>query len=652
MNNAYTFALNKYEYFLSLLIVVVLNFSFTQEARGVIRLETSIDFNYSSIPILSSKNTFQNLPDGTYVLTNKDRDENGSFLVIFKKGDFFIADGIVDIDFVTQRAFNEWTCATGSIKDNRLIFNDLIGIEIINGIIGRDLQDIKIGFIKDIPVSEINTENFLTEIESYGMWNSRNDNQIGLCSNILPRISNRVRVVDSKTGQSWNLSNVLPESNVKVIALDAPDGEPVLEMPITTGEKNVDLNGRFSSRRVTKGDEKNLVPNRQYFLRATLFYWDNINIGNTHQFLGNAEGCAAPSNGKIKREVVRDSKPFTVVNKADLYTLIHFPEKLGKIEPWGMRTDTSTSAGKAVFDKNVLEYRKNVDEELKRRISQIKNLDFPPPLILIHGILSCHDKWNEWINNLSNAPNNRNNSGYPKNGTITFTPNYDYWVKNRWTNIQELKNLRDTMASDLSKQIALNINSLILFNDNQLPISINIVAHSNGGIVARPLSKIKSSQWQIKNIFTLGSPHSGTLAPFGEDFGLSLDQMLKYNCIEGGFNSKMPVMAFAGSAYSDWLVSPGKTNSLQSWVKSFQVITGNEKFNDGAVYPHASTFNIVCGNSSSNLSLSQQLNLIKVAPLYHSPSFPIIFKGNKGNFLDSAGLNIFKLYINPKLENN
>ena len=152
-----------------------------------------------------------------------------------------------------------------------------------------------------------------------------------------------------------------------------------------TGQSNEFSNGEFSSKNVIKGSEDDLVDGKSYFLRAELYYRDNITVNNT--------SCNAPA--KMKRSVVRDSKPF-LIRKGYLRKLV------SDIWPWGRGHDTSTPSGKALFDRDVARYNRAIDQEITRIMSQPSNIDFPPPIVLVHGIRSCYTNWNVWTAALGN----------------------------------------------------------------------------------------------------------------------------------------------------------------------------------------------------------------------------------------------------------
>ena len=153
-------------------------------------------------------------------------------------------------------------------------------------------------------------------------------------------------------------------------------------------------------------------------------------------------------------------------------------------------------------------------------------------------------------------------------GPITFTPTYDYVVKGKYRTTDELKKLRDKMGVDVISQIERNLADLLAKDTDTTP-EVYLIAHSNGGVVARPISKLKPLSWRIRKIYTLGSPHSGTLLPLAAGYGLSESQMPAFNCIEGGFPLGTNILAIAGNAKTSWLFEPRHPKEpTASYIKS------------------------------------------------------------------------------------
>lgn len=593
--------------------------------------------NYSSptaIYQLSNDNDLRKLPDGYYTLTNADRKENGSFLHIAKKGEYFLAAGLLNgIAELPNDGVYSLKCAKGRLKNSRLLFDEIINLK-------KDYDDDlykNFTFDKHVDLPEINTKEFLTVVEQKTLLQIGEKRYFGVCNDFLPLISNRLRVVDPETNEYWNLSGLLDGSKISVLPVGAAQSEAVMEMPVETKNTNEFYNGRYSSLKTLKGNKENLVNDKQYFLRATLDYPDTISVSNEHTYLTQTEGCPAPIGGKITRTVIRDGKPFTV-KKGYLNELIE------DIFPWRARHKTSQPAGKAAFDRDVDKYYQNIDDEIQRILSQPTNIDFPPPVILLHGILSCWKDWEEtWTKPLLNRQ--LPGPGAPLAGIITFTPTYEYWVKAQWKTIPELKNLRDKMALSVSEQIQNDIDPLFLSDSNGSAPPVYLITHSNGGVVARPLSKIANSSWRIKKIYTLGAPHSGTFVLFASDFGLNASAMARYNCLEKGFNPNVDVAAIAGNGSANWKPGPNDRTVKTPFIKSYLLALGNEKFNDGAVYPHGSTNIIVCENPDGTFSEIERIRLLGIFPLYHSLTVSKLNFNDKGNFLDQQGYKLFENII-------
>ena len=565
----------------------------------------------------------RDLPNGYYsVNTGDQRTYAFNMRIVKKGGSFLLTGGFVSTDIAPLTI-----CATGTFKDSRLLFDEIIKVR---G--GRDEFGSKpvYKFVESLSLAEIDLKRHPNSIKQFRMSFFDIDN-IAACTEALPLISNRLRVVDSETNEEWNLKGAVGlthQSIVSVISVDVPQSAPVLNMPVLSNQPVEANNGRFSSLNKSSGSEENLVDGKQYFLRATLYYQDNIFFGNRHLYNFQPEGCNAPNDGIIERKVVRDSKPFTI-KRGFLRKLVDDGW------PWRAGHDTSTPSGKAAFDRDVDKYNQSIDREITRIMTQPTNIDFPPPIVLLHGILSCHEDWGTyWTTGLGERHVIADDQNSPMAGLITFTPNYDYWVQGQWQTYIELKALRDNMATAVTVQIWRDLHTLL--SDSKTKYEIYLIAHSNGGVVARPLSKIKDQGWTIKKIYTMGSPHSGTLFPMAKDFGLDDDQMTGYNCLEGGFDPETKVAALAGKANTKILLRPIKHSA---YVRAL----GEEKFSDGSVYPQGSTYIILCQKPAKTFSRMQTIPLISESALFHSDSF------GAGNFLDKQGVELFEKVIAPDM---
>jgi PKD repeat protein len=112
---------------------------------------------------------------------------------------------------------------------------------------------------------------------------------------------------------------------------------------------------------------------------------------------------------------------------------------------------------------------------------------YPPPIILIHGIMTCATSWSDWYDYLQNA------------GYLVFTPNHHSL---RWSKEDEAREIVLALMNDFNGLFS-SINNFAKFN---------LVCHSEGGVVARAvIGGYKGALTsKIAKIFTLGTPHSGT----------------------------------------------------------------------------------------------------------------------------------------------
>jgi pimeloyl-ACP methyl ester carboxylesterase len=441
--------------------------------------------------------------------------------------------------------------------------------------------------------SMLNLMKFLSGDRS---WNDTDIQQFGSLVKVLlsrtnadcssPLIWGRVRLKDpEKNDQTWNITGVLEGSTVSVVPADAPDSAPILEMPVTVNQPNKEDNGMFSSKVTSRGKQADLVDGSRYVLKATLKYIDHIEVSNVEIIPAMdapyiTTGCQAPGSKMEPREVLRHSERFT------------FSKKNPKPQ----------------------------------------NVDFPPPLILMHGIRSCWSDWNAWAHHLATRHKTSQNQNSPVEGYITFTPTYDYSIIEDEYTIPMMKRLRETMAKQVVEQITRDVNRL-LEKTSDIP-AVTLIAHSNGGVIARVMSKLTGNSWRINKIYTLGSPHSGTRMPVAEDYGLSRKQMLRYNALEGGFSPNSKVLAIGGTAAQGCFLP--MLTSMPS--------IGTSCKNDGLVYPHDSSYTIESYRGFFQSNGKTQAFPFRESRLYHSPSV------GTPNFLDDGGISMFEALIIPDLE--
>jgi pimeloyl-ACP methyl ester carboxylesterase len=571
----------------------------------------------------------RNLPDGYYLVHI-----GGEALALdlVKKGDSFVAEGGI-------RAGSEpvHICTEGIFQGTEMLFDVVAKVQKTDDFsptlkyLGEPFKFLHLN-IRDYDNSFYRIRMAAFDKES-----------IGACIDALPIISDRLRVLDTQNKEERKITGATTGSKIEVIPADTPEAEPVMEMSVLTDQTDAAANGSFSSKHTTKGNEENLLDENSYFLRATLVYRDNITIDNFDNHGRN--GCNAPTAKMRMRTVVRDSKPFQI-KRGSLSRLAN------DIWPWRTGANTYTPSGKARFDRDVAKYNKDIDDELSRIMAKPYAIDFPPPIVLLHGIRSCYADWEKeggWTTALLNRRNILNDLGSSMAGLIIFTPSYNYAVDGKWTTIPELKTLRDNMARDVIDQIDNDLGGLLLKDpDPSATPEVYLITHSNGGVVARPISKLKGDNWGIRKIYTLGAPQSGTLLGWSSDYGLADYQMVKYNCVEGGFAADTEVLAIAGNIRKDWFQEP--TNHPKQgfgiFMKAYINALGDERQNDGIVYPQGSTHLILCQpHPSDPYRVIQSIRLLGEYPLFHSNN---LIAGSP-NFLDRGGVQMFEAVIVPDM---
>ena len=163
--------------------------------------------------------------------------------------------------------------------------------------------------------------------------------------------------------------------------------------------------------------------------------------------------------------------------------------------------------------------------------SGVTDIVLPNPVAFIHGILSCYDMWDSWAGDLRTP---RDADPLPK-GYITFQPNHHYWTGN----------LQTKAAADVALQIADDYAGLTAAGGG-LKRPVDLICHSEGGVAARVFDTA-FPQWDVKRVFTLGTPHSGTDFLFGAGtlFGLDSSYMTGvFNYTYPSFDA--PVYAISG----------------------------------------------------------------------------------------------------------
>lgn len=177
-------------------------------------------------------------------------------------------------------------------------------------------------------------------------------------------------------------------------------------------------------------------------------------------------------------------------------------------------------------------------------------LSFPPPLVMIHGMFDCYQKWYDPNASDSNAAQYWDNDARAR-GLLSFTPNYAWWGgTSSWP----------TMADEVAQQIGQDLSGLTSSGAGTgsavPPVPTVWIADDMGGLVARVLASgdhrndaLVQNVWKI---YLLGVPNSGTnLQLAGSDNGtLSTDTILRrFNAVYPDFGSlEGRVYAIAGDS--------------------------------------------------------------------------------------------------------
>ena len=190
------------------------------------------------------------------------------------------------------------------------------------------------------------------------------------------------------------------------------------------------------------------------------------------------------------------------------------------------------------------------------------DIEFPRPVVMLHGYRSCYQKWFEPSSAVRMWDNYVRLEGFQGDlGLISLTPNYDF-TESDWQVIanQTLKNIGDDLRG-LSRQI-----------DTDSYPQWDIVAHSMGGLVSRVITHHKGNfaplARSLRKIFIMGTPNSGIVA------AQRFSHFSQEN-IQGGFNKTYP--KYRGKHAEAWAGTDGISittdNDQVVWVDSVQTIT-------------------------------------------------------------------------------
>ncbi len=187
------------------------------------------------------------------------------------------------------------------------------------------------------------------------------------------------------------------------------------------------------------------------------------------------------------------------------------------------------------------------------------NLDFPPPIVMVHGVKSCYEKW---YSTEVDAQTKYWDNFVRARGGITFTPNYVSYLPTSWPQ----------RAKQLQNQIEYNFGRLSrdIETRHRYPAWF-LVAHSMGGLTARALvyqNEAVALTAALQKLYLLGTPNSGAYGrwyayyfPFGSElnnwrlsyplFGYLSEEAIttRFNQEYRSFKDKR-VTVFAGNADS------------------------------------------------------------------------------------------------------
>ena len=119
------------------------------------------------------------------------------------------------------------------------------------------------------------------------------------------------------------------------------------------------------------------------------------------------------------------------------------------------------------------------------------DFDFPPPIILIHGIESSPDKWTAWLKHLGVDADNPDAIKSESPDALVFTPSYN--------GLDALSTAAAHVASDLDTD----------FRIFATTPPYRVVGHSKGGLVARALNLYPIGT-SMQALLFLGTPNGGS----------------------------------------------------------------------------------------------------------------------------------------------
>ncbi len=202
--------------------------------------------------------------------------------------------------------------------------------------------------------------------------------------------------------------------------------------------------------------------------------------------------------------------------------------------------------------------------------NKTQNLEFRPPVVMVHGYAACYQKWFKEPSVGSSDPKLTYWGNYVQgNGVISFTPNYKWYgltAKSSWSE----------SVSQITMQIENGFKGLSKEIDGHAYPNWFYVSHSTGGLVGRVLAYQNEGSALVKSLkklYLLGAPNSGaygkaaveyipvvpTLFSIFQEFtedGYPMWYYLSENAVQTDFNKRYrsfrdkDVMVFAGNADS------------------------------------------------------------------------------------------------------
>ena len=171
-------------------------------------------------------------------------------------------------------------------------------------------------------------------------------------------------------------------------------------------------------------------------------------------------------------------------------------------------------------------------------------IGFAPPLIMLHGVLSCFRKWYD-----AQPPERWDNAARAA-GYISFTPGWSWGAEVAWE--QASGQVLEQTARDLA---GLSVASSSAAGTN-LPMPYAVVAHDAGGLLARAIAAgSRGSEPLVQSaraIYLMGTPNSGSdwIMGGGEHSPVSVNSVVRrFNEVYPDFGSKGGnVYALAGNS--------------------------------------------------------------------------------------------------------